>query len=84
MVFILKGKGEYQVIVLVEVLWKVCTEVIICLFKRSVELHNVLHGFREGRGTGTDTLEDKLAKHLDGLAHETIFQVFLDVRKSYD
>ena len=33
---------------------------------------------------GTATLEAKIAQHLVGLAHETLFQVFLDVRKAYD
>ena len=36
------------------------------------------------RGTGTATLEAKLAQQLAGLAHELLFQVILDVRKAYD
>ena len=33
---------------------------------------------------GTATLEAKLDQYLAGLAHELLFQVFLDVYKSYD
>ena len=39
---------------------------------------------RGGRGTGTATLESKLAQQLVGLAHEPLFQMFLDIRKVYD
>ena len=47
-------------------------------------LHDALHRFREGRGTGTATLEAKLAQKLVGLVHELLFQVFLDVWKAYE
>ena len=47
-------------------------------------LHDALHGFREGIGTGGATLEAKLAQQLARLAHEPLFQVFLYIRKSYD
>ena len=33
---------------------------------------------------GTETLGEKLTQQLVGLAHDPLFQVFLDVRKSYD
>ena len=53
MVLLLKGRREYREIGLVEVVWKVCKKVVNCRLKRSVTLHNKLHGFRAGRGTGT-------------------------------
>ena len=46
-------------------------------------LHDTLHGFRAGRGTVTATLESKLEQKLGGIAHEPLFQVFLNVRKAY-
>ena len=67
-----------------EVLYKVCTVVANFRLKRIVVLHDVLHGFMEGRGTGTATLETKLAQQLARIAHGTLFQVFLDVRKAYE
>ena len=59
MVMIPKGKGEFRGIGLVEVIWKLLT---LILHHRlgAIKLHDVLHGFREGRGTGTATLEAKL------------------------
>ena len=53
---------------------------------QGVVLYNALHGFRGGRGTGTGTatLEAKLAQQIVGLAHEPIFQLFLDIHQAYD
>ena len=45
-------------------------------------MHDTLHGFRELQGTWTVTLESKLAKHMDGIAHKPLFEVFLEVRKT--
>ena len=74
-----KWKGGYRGIRLVEMLWKVFSVVVDFRLKRSVVLHNTLHGFREGRGTGTAMLEANLVQQLVGLAHEPFFQVLLDV-----
>ena len=52
--------------------------------KSGVTLHDELHGFRAGRVTGTATLEEKLAHQLAGIAHEPLFQIFLDARKAYE
>ena len=52
--------------------------------KRGVVLHDALHGFRGGRGTGTATLESKLTQQLTILAQEPLLQVFLDTRKAND
>ena len=54
------------------------------LLKQSITLHNALHGFREGRGTVTATLEEKLLQKLAGIALDPLFQVFLDVGKVYN
>ena len=65
---------------------KVCSVVVNCRLKRSVVIHDALHGFREGRGTATTTamLEAKLDQQLAGISHDTIFQVFIYVRKAYE
>ena len=54
-----------------------------CL-RASVYLHNVLHGLREGRGTGTVILELKLDQELDSMDQEPLVLVFLDLRNAYD
>ena len=65
-------------------LWKVCVMVVNCWINSTVTLHDALHGFSLGRGTGTATLEEKLAHQLAGIAHEPLFQIFLDARKAYE
>ena len=45
MVIILKGKGEYWGIRIVEVAWKVCAVVLNLRMKKGAELHDPLHGF---------------------------------------
>ena len=52
--------------------------------EKGVDLYDLLHDFWEGRGTGTEKLEAKLAQQLAVLAHESLFQIFLDTRKEYD
>ena len=87
MVLIPKGKGVgrgYRLIGLLEVLWKICSVVVNCRIKRSAVLHNALHGFRTGRGTGTETLEAKLSQKLTGPTYESLFQISLDVLKAYN
>ena len=62
MVLIIKGKGGYWGIGLVEVAWKVCTEVVNFQLKLGVVLNDALHRFRGGWGSGTSMLESKLAQ----------------------
>ena len=85
-----KRKGWYRVIGLVEVLRQFCAVEVNCWIKRSVVLHDTLHRFRTrrvmgtGTVTGTATIEAKLVQKLMGIAHNPLFQVFLDLRKAYD
>ena len=54
-VLIPKGKGDYRGIGLVEVMWKVVAVILNRRLTSSITFHDVLHGFRAGRGTGTAT-----------------------------
>ena len=54
-VLIPKGKGKFRGIGLVEVIWKLLTLILHCRLT-TIKLHDVLHGFREGRGTRTSSL----------------------------
>ena len=47
-------------------------------------MDHTTHGFREGQGMWAANLEAKLVQKLDRLAHNPLFQDFLDVRKVYD
>ena len=57
MVLITKGGGGYRGIVLVEVIWKVCAPIVNNILQSTITLHDALHGFRMGRGTGTAIVE---------------------------
>ena len=64
--------------------WKVWSAVVNCRLRWGVVLHDALIGFILVWVTGTATLESNLDQQLAGLAHKPLFQVFLDIRKSYD
>ena len=83
MVMIPKGKGEFRGIGLVGVIWKLLT---LILHRRlaAIKLHDVLQGLREGRGTGTATLEAKLLQQLAAIREEVLYVIFLDLTKAYD
>ena len=53
MFLIPKGKWEYIYIGLVETIWKVFTSIFNSYLQSSIVLHDILHGFRQGRGAGT-------------------------------
>ena len=82
MVLIPKGKWQYRGIGLVETIWKVCTSIVNSQLQSSILLHEVIHGFRKGRGTGTAIIESKLEQQFVGIVNEPLFQVFIDVRKA--
>ena len=49
-----------------------------------LQLHDALHGFRSGRGTGTAIMELNLSQELNIIDQDPLFLVFLDLRKAYD
>ena len=83
-VLIPKGKKEYIVIGLVEVMWKVVAAILHRRITTAITYHDALHGFRAGRGTGTATLEAKLLQKLAAMREEVLYVIFLDVTKVYD
>ena len=83
-VLITKGKKEYWGISFVEVMWKVMAAISNWGLTASITFHDFLHGFRAGRGTGTDTLESKLLKQLGTLREEVLYAIFLDLIKVFD
>ena len=83
-VLIPKGKGDYRGIGLMEVMWKVVVMILNRRLTSSITFHDVLHGFRAGRGTGTATLEAKLLQQLAAMREEVLYTIFLDRTKAYD
>ena len=83
-VLIPKGKGDYRGIGLVEVMWKVVAVILNRLLTSSITFHDVLHGFRAGRGTATATLKAKLLQQLAAMREEVLYVILLDLTKAYD
>jgi hypothetical protein len=79
-VLIPKGGGNYWGIGLLEPVWKIIERV---MDKRlnTIELHESLHGCRNGHGTGTAIIEAKLAQQLAHLEQRPLFGIFLDLKK---
>ena len=75
-VLIPDGKKDYQVIGLVEVVWKVVAAILNRRFTSSITYHCALHGFRAGRGTRTATLEAKLLQQLAAMRKEFLYVNF--------
>ena len=53
-------------------------------FTSSINFHDVLHGFRAGRGTDTASLEAKLFHQLMPMRDEVLYAIFMYLHKSYD
>ena len=51
--------------------------------RASIQFHDVLHGLRDRRGTGTAIIELNLAQELTGIDHDPLFLVFVDLSKAY-
>ena len=84
LVLIPKGNADTREIRLLEVVWKVAEVVINTWIKSAAEFHDVLNGFRAGRGRGTAIMELKLDQELASVDQDPFFLVFLDPRKAYD
>ena len=65
-------------------MWKVVAEILNRRLTASVTFHDFLHGFWEGRSTGTTTLEVKLLQKLEALREEVMYVIFLELHKAYD
>jgi hypothetical protein len=73
-----KGGGDYRGIGLLEPVWKV-VEVLMDKRFLAIEFHDCLHGFLAGRGTGTATMEVKLAQQFAYQEQAAWYQIFLDL-----
>ena len=55
-----------------------------CWIEAAVYFHDMLHGFRVGKGTGTASLKVKFLHHLTEMREDILYEVLLDLRKTYD
>ena len=84
LVLIPKGTTDTRGIGLLDTLWKVVEALIDTRLCTILHMHNVLHRFRDGRGTETDIMELKLPQELSRIDQDPLFLLFLDLRKAYD
>jgi len=82
-IFIPKGGGNYCGIGLLEPFWKVI-EILLDRRLKVIDFHNSLHGFLQGRGCGTTTMEAKLVQQFAYLEQQALYGVFVDLKKAYD
>jgi hypothetical protein len=82
-VLIPKGEGDYWGIGLLEPMWEVCKRVMD-LRLNAFDLHDLLHGCHDKRGTGTAGIKAKLAQQLAHLEQVPFYGVFLDLKKAFD
>ena len=62
---------------MMETLWKVVEALIYNRICAILQMCNVLHGFRSGRGTGTEIMELKRVQELSRIDQDPLFLVFL-------
>ena len=85
LLLILKGASrDFRRCSLVEVLWNIVIILPNLRLMTSIKLHDVLHRFQAGRGTGTAALDYKLLQYILAMREADLFEVFLDLPKAYD
>ena len=80
---LLKGKGNFRVIGIMEVLWKTVSVVINHHIGAELNNHNVIHGLREGLGTGNSSLKSKMLQQLKTIREEFLYKIFKILKKDY-
>ena len=84
MVLLPKVERYLRGVVLVEVIWKVFTYITKNCLCSSITQDDALYESRQGRGSGTSTLEENLVQHIAGICHNPLLRLFLDMRKVCD
>ena len=80
---IINGTTNTRGIGLLENLWKVVEALIDTRLSASLYMHNILHGFRARRGTGTAIIELNLTQEISSIDQDHLLLVLLDLRKAY-
>jgi len=79
-----KDITSYRGIVLLETIYKIASAIIASRLSASIDFHDAVHGYREGRGTGTAITELKLLmQHTRNCGVENLYIIFLDLKKAY-
>ena len=84
MVLLPNGGGDYRIIRLMEVVWKMATVIINCCLSKDISYHELLHGLQSGCRTGTFPLKAKLLHQLTAMQEELLCKIFMEPNKVYD
>ena len=82
-VLIPNGGGDYHGIGLLKPIWKVI-EQVIGKWLEAIALHDSLHSYRIGWGTGTTVIEVKLWQQLAHIKQAPFYGVFIDLKKAFN
>ena len=74
---LLKGKGNFRVIGIMEVLWKTISVVINHHIGAELNNHNVIRGLWAGLGIGKASFKSELLQQLKTMREEFLFKIFL-------
>jgi hypothetical protein len=78
-----KGGGNYCGIGLLEPFWKVVEKIMVRRLSL-IKFHYCLHGGLPKQGTGTTSIEAKLARQLAWCDQCPLYEIYLDLKKAYD
>ena len=78
-----KGNGDFRGIRLIEVRWKNISGMINHCIGEVITYHDVLHGLRVGRGTGTKSIKARLLHQIMEMREEVLYEVLLELRKAH-
>ena len=65
-------------------MWKVVEALINACLCASLQMYDVLHGFKSGRRTGTAIMMLNIAQDFVSIDQDPLFLVFLDFWRAYD
>ena len=58
--------------------------IIDMCINNALTLHDIIHGFQSGRGTGTSRVDINLTQELASVDQDPLLLVFLDLRKVHE
>ena len=79
-----KGNRNFQVVGLVEVIWKMVSVIINREIGTVVWFHEILHGLLTSWKKWIDSLKSKTPQHMMKIREEVLYNLFLDLQKVYD
>ena len=58
--------------------------ILNCRLRVDITLHDIIQKLRASCSTGTNSLESKLFQQLTYMGEEVLYEIFMDLIKSYD